>query len=1307
MRREMWRIVATVLVITLLAGLALVSQGDKVWAGNTDTPLYEKEVVGTCADAAPYRVKVAGVGMFGRSEGTINLSLPSTATVYKAYLYWTGRDPYDFGDATVRFEGTTFQVGDAYTEKIGGPAFWATNDFAWAYRADVTLLVSPSKTSYTFTDPFAGDSDAFDIPYGAALVVIYQDSAESWPGVVGLWEGMDIAEGSSSPTGSEGIEPVVFTFEPAAENRAMTLTTVVGGIASGSSAQVYYLVGSGTPPSGDIYTEAGVIAETLPAAQDGDVMTTYDKVLTVPAGSEWVAVQVKSADTNGAQLHWIAQTFQMDAACPRVEVTKELVEPADGIAHVNDTVHFRITVRNTGNTNLMVVPLHDAYDPDFLDYASASPSPNGVDKSNGNLNWTDITGTNYLAPNATAVVDVYFNAIAGTQDESGDVTTNTATVSGATDQNNNTAPDDSDSADVEISNPSIAVTKERSLPVPPDQYATVGETVRFTITVTNTGDTILNTVLLTDTYDTNYLTFVTATPSPADSANDGELNWSNIGPLNPGDSTTVVVEFTAAQSTWNGSLHAQEHNYATVSAVDENNDVVGPEEDTAFVRITNPAVTITKTLVGTDTHVPIEGYVTYNIVVENTGDTELTTVPVVDTFPSAYLAYSSDTSGFTPTVTGNTITWSDITGTGSLAPGDSISFTVTFEVVASSNPDTITNTACVEAAEDVNGDNPDDVCDDDSTVVTTHPEVSITKVRTSSSPILVGDLVTFTLYITNTGDTTLSTVPVTDTYNTSYLNFVSASITPDNSDDGSSTDGDIQWDNVGPLAPGASTTIEVTFEGVASTTGIGGATENSACASGTDAYGDEADETCDSDTVGILSPAAIGDLVWLDANGNGIQDGGESGISGVTVRLYNSANTLIATTTTGGDGSYAFTHLYPGDYYVEFLAPAGYVFTAQNQGSDDAKDSDANPSTGKTAITTLSEGETDNTWDAGLYQPVTIGDYVWEDVNGDGIQNDGTAGIGGVTVKLYYAGPDGTFGTSDDTTSTTTTNNTGHYQFANLPPGTYKVEFITPDGYVITFQDEGSDDSKDSDPDRTTGVTAPFSVTSGQSDDTRDAGMYRPVSIGDFVWVDSNADGVQDAGESGLDGVLIRLYDGDDNLVAQTSTSGGGNYIFNNLPPGTYKVVAPDTHGSYVPTTSTTWGPYTLTSGTSRDDADFGYISPTAVQIASFQAEVTEMGVHLVWRTVVEENVDGFRVERALRGSDNWRAVAYLPAEGPGSTYSTYDSRVQPGFTYAYRIIVSPDGQAIGPWAVSVPKAWEPGAGIQGGYRVFMPLVSK
>jgi uncharacterized repeat protein (TIGR01451 family) len=295
--------------------------------------------------------------------------------------------------------------------------------------------------------------------------------------------------------------------------------------------------------------------------------------------------------------------------------------------------------------------------------------------------------------------------------------------------------------------------------------------------------------------------------------------------------------------------------------------------------------------------------------------------------------------------------------------------------------------------------------------------------------------------------------------------------------------------------------------------------------------------------------AALGDKAWVDSNGNGIQDGGETGLNGVTVNLRKASdNSLVGTATTAGGGLYSFSGLAPDTYYVEFVAPGGYSFTGADQGGDDAADSDANATTGKTGTYTLSAGETISTVDAGLYQPVTLGDFVWSDHNGDGMQGGPEDhGLNDITVELWNS-------TATTLLQTTVTNASGLYSFT-APPGTYRVKFIQPSPTVLfTTADAGGDDALDSDANATTGLTGTYTLTSGQSNDTIDAAFYEVGTIGDFVWVDSNANGIQDTGETGLSGVTVQLLDSTGNSVLQTSaTDANGLYNF-TVTPGTYRV---------------------------------------------------------------------------------------------------------------------------------------------------------
>jgi len=180
--------------------------------------------------------------------------------------------------------------------------------------------------------------------------------------------------------------------------------------------------------------------------------------------------------------------------------------------------------------------------------------------------------------------------------------------------------------------------------------------------------------------------------------------------------------------------------------------------------------------------------------------------------------------------------------------------------------------------------------------------------------------------------------------------------------------------------------------------------------------------------------ASLGDRVWEDTNKNGLQDNGENGVQNVTVKLYDCSDNLISTKTTDANGLYLFSNLTPGNYYVQFVLPSGYVFTTKDSGTNNTVDSDADITNGKTICTTLSAGENDLTWDAGIYKEVvvcnnTIGSYVYRDLNVNGTKDTGEAGIAGVIVELVQG----------TTVTPTTTDVNGHYSFTNVLNGTYTV----------------------------------------------------------------------------------------------------------------------------------------------------------------------------------------------------------------------------------------------------------------------------
>ncbi|HEX3530837.1 MAG TPA: SdrD B-like domain-containing protein [Thermoanaerobaculia bacterium] len=327
---------------------------------------------------------------------------------------------------------------------------------------------------------------------------------------------------------------------------------------------------------------------------------------------------------------------------------------------------------------------------------------------------------------------------------------------------------------------------------------------------------------------------------------------------------------------------------------------------------------------------------------------------------------------------------------------------------------------------------------------------------------------------------------------------------------------------------------------------------------------------------GYRGTASLGDRVWLDLNNNGAQDSGEAGINGVAVELLDSAGNVLTSSSTAGDGIYGFANLLAGSYTVRVVTatlPAGMVETFDADGT----------ATANTASATLAAGASRTDVDFGYRGVQQFGDRVWFDYDGNGIQDTGEPGITGVVITLKNS--------AGTPIATTTTGTNGNYTFTNLPAGTYSVVIVPsslPGGAVPTYDLDGT---------ATPNVTT-VTLAAGQSRTDVDFGYRGNGSLGDRVWLDYNANGVQDAGEIGINGVTVQLLDSSSNsLIATATTAGDGNYTFPNLLPGTYKVsVVTSTLMSGATQTYDLDGTATantasvsLSAGQNRTDADFGY----------------------------------------------------------------------------------------------------------------------
>ena len=181
---------------------------------------------------------------------------------------------------------------------------------------------------------------------------------------------------------------------------------------------------------------------------------------------------------------------------------------------------------------------------------------------------------------------------------------------------------------------------------------------------------------------------------------------------------------------------------------------------------------------------------------------------------------------------------------------------------------------------------------------------------------------------------------------------------------------------------------------------------------------------------------------------------------------------------------------------------------------------------------------------------------VWTDANRNGVVDAGETGLPGVTLVL--TGTD-TLGAAVNTTVTSGAD--GSFAFPNLRPGTYTVtQPAQPDGTVdgptVAGTGGGSVTAMGTTPSAISGIVLGASSTASGNL----FGELPVARLDGRVWVDTDNDGVVDAGESGIAGVVLALAGTNDLGAAvnlTVTTAADGRYAFTGLRPGTYAVTQP------------------------------------------------------------------------------------------------------------------------------------------------------
>jgi hypothetical protein len=426
---------------------------------------------------------------------------------------------------------------------------------------------------------------------------------------------------------------------------------------------------------------------------------------------------------------------------------------------------------------------------------------------------------------------------------------------------------------------------------------------------------------------------------------------------------------------------------------------------------------------------------------------------------------------------------------------------------------------------------------------------------------------------------------------------------------------------------------------------------------------------------GITAFPYLGDKVWEDINGNGIQDAGEPGIANVDVEIYN-ASGLVAITTTNNYGIYTFNTIFPGQYYIKFITPDEYLPTKHIQGI-----------TGNSAITNGNGQRTTDYFevapqvsnfglDGGFYRCAKICGIVYNDINYSDSLNTNENGINGIKINLYQISETDTILWSSTYTGhkPASPSDDGYYEFCVIPGQYYiEIENVSLPNYFPGLAFKTNNPFTYNHFTEVDGKMVSYTITL-YSDDSYcyiNQGYYCLSKVQSIVWFDTNNNGIRDIGEPLLSNIPARLYNKTNDLIATGVSNENGLIIFNKLKKGTYYIVfeIDESHSYTIPfngasdkdsnvdgtygTGSTPWfivGDCAVVSG-----IDAGIIlKPLPVKWVEIYAEKYPKYNKIYWKIAQEENVSHYLVMKSPDGR-SWHVCDKTTAVADAQIY-TYES---------------------------------------------------
>ncbi|WP_339870323.1 isopeptide-forming domain-containing fimbrial protein, partial [uncultured Algoriphagus sp.] len=510
---------------------------------------------------------------------------------------------------------------------------------------------------------------------------------------------------------------------------------------------------------------AGTISWTIPTLAAGasiDLMLTVMVNADVAAGTQISNVAIVSSPDDPDS----PKESDPEVVTIEKDVDLEITKTASASTVLaGGEFSYTISVTNTGQSDATDLTITDAL-PVGLSFISAD---NGGVNNAGTISWTIPTLAAGASIDLTITVMVNADVAAGTQ------ISNVAIVSSPDDPD---SPKESDPEVVTVeNNGSLVIIKNADV-----ESVLPGGNIVYTITLSNTGDTQVSSSVVTDALPVG-LSFISADNGGVNNA--GTISWT-VPTLAAGASIdltlTVMVNADVATGT-------QISNVAIVSSP---GDPDSPKESDPEVVTVEKDVDLEITKTASASTVLAGGEFSYTISVANTGQSDATDLTITDALPAGLSFISADNGGVN---NAGTISWTVPT----LAAGASIDLNLTVMVNADVAAGTqISNVAIVSSPDD-----PDSPKESDPEVVTVEKDVDLEITKTASaSTVLAGGEFSYTISVTNTGQSDATDLTITDAL-PAGLSFISA----DNG--GVNNAGTISW-TVPTLTAGASIDLMLT-----------------------------------------------------------------------------------------------------------------------------------------------------------------------------------------------------------------------------------------------------------------------------------------------------------------------------------------------------------------------------------------------------------------------------------------------------------------------------------------------------------------